>query len=143
MVRALSKKIALVLAGFLAIAVAYSDVPVVRDGASGYTVVCAVADQPNVRSCAQLPQAQACTREPESASRPSKDATGMVFANRSNSTVKIYWLDFQGHRRLYRSLSPGDKTTQNTFIGHNWLIANLRDECIGIFKAAPESLAFF
>jgi hypothetical protein len=48
----------------------------------------------------------------------------MVFANRSNLTVKIYWLDFQGHRRLYRSVPPGDKTTQNTFIGHNWLIAD-------------------
>jgi hypothetical protein len=115
----------------------------VKDGASGYSVVCALVDQPHLRSCADLPEAQACMREPEFASRPSKEPTGMVFANRSNSTVRIYWLDFQGNRRLYRSLPPRDKTSQNTFIGHNWLVANLQDACIGIFKAAPESLAFF
>ena len=130
------------LLGFVTL-VTHAQTAAVKDGASGYSVVCALVDQPHLRSCADLPEAHACLREPEFASRPSKEPTGMVFANRSNSTVRIYWLDFQGNRRLYRNLPPGDKTSQSTFIGHNWLITDLHDECIGIFKAAPESFAFF
>ena len=130
------------LLGFIALAT-HAQTPTVQDGASGYSVVCALVDQPHLRSCADLAEAHACLSEPEFASRPSKEPTGMVFANRSSSTVRIYWLDFQGNRRLYRNLSPGDKTSQSTFIGHNWLIADLHDRCIGIFKAAPQSFAFF
>jgi hypothetical protein len=49
---------------------------------------------------------------------------------------------FRGVRRLYRTLGPGGHAVQQTFIGHNWLVAT-SEQCIGIFKAAPESLAFF
>lgn len=114
----------------------------VRDGAAGYTVACALLDQPGMRSCVDLPAAAACAREPDFASRPSSEATGMTFVNRSDRAVYIYWLDFHGDRRLYRTLAPGGKAVQQTFIGHNWLVATA-EQCIGIFKAAPESLAFF
>jgi hypothetical protein len=122
---------------------AQSAPPAVRDGAAGYTVACALVDQPGLRSCADLPAAAACAREPELASQPSTETTGMTFVNRSDRAVTIYWLDFRGARRLYRTLSPGGHLVQQTFIGHNWLVATSDDLCVGIFKAAPESLAFF
>jgi hypothetical protein len=116
--------------------------PPVRDGAAGYTVACALVDQPGMRTCTDLPTAAACAREPDFASRPSSEPTGMTFVNRSDRSVYIFWLDFRGERRLYRTLTPGGHTVQQTFIGHNWLVAT-SEQCIGIFKAAPESLAFF
>jgi len=94
-------------------------------------------------SCADLPAAQSCTHEPDFPSVPSQQATGMTFVNRSDQVIAIYWLDFHGARRLYHSLPPGGRIAQDTFIGHNWLIAQSDGRCIGIFKATPESLAFF
>jgi hypothetical protein len=46
-------------------------------------------------------------------------------------------------RKLYQYLPPGGRHTQQTFIGHNWLVTTLTEECIGIFKGAPQSIAFF
>jgi hypothetical protein len=115
----------------------------VRDGATGYTVACALGDQPGLRSCSELPSATACAHELDFASQPSTEQTGITFVNRSDLALNIYWLDFQGNLRLYRSLSPGGHFLQQTFIGHNWLVTTSDNQCIGIFKAAPESLAFF
>jgi hypothetical protein len=114
-----------------------------RDGPTGYSVACALSDQPGLKSCADLPAAQACAHEPDYASRPSREPTGMTFVNRSTRALEVYWLDFQGNRRPYRNLAPGGRFHQNTFIGHNWLVATLDGRCLGIFRAAPESLAFF
>ena len=114
-----------------------------QDGAAGYTVACALSDQRGLQSCAELPEAQACAQEPDFASRASREATGMVFVNRSDAAIRVYWMDFQGYRQLYRSLAPGARFSQSTFIGHYWLVTTATQQCIGIFKAAPESLAFF
>jgi hypothetical protein len=46
-------------------------------------------------------------------------------------------------RRLYHRLTPGARAKQDTYIGHYWLLATPDGVCLGIFKAAPQSLAFF
>jgi hypothetical protein len=49
----------------------------------------------------------------------------------------VYWLNFQGTRVLYNPyLAPGDQQAQQTYVGHNWLVTTLADQCIGIFQAA-------
>jgi hypothetical protein len=115
----------------------------VAEGPAGYTVACALDDQPGMRSCADLPAAAACGHEPDLASRASNEATAMTFVNRSDQTVELYWLDFRGSRKFYQHLVPGARTTQQTFMGHYWLVASPDGVCIAVFKAAPESLAFF
>jgi hypothetical protein len=114
----------------------------VQEGPRGYTVACALTDEPGVNTCADLPSAQACTHEADYPSPASKEKTGMTFVNRSDRALQIYWLDFQGNRRLYRALPPAARVMQDTFVGHNWLVATTDGICIGIFKGAPESLAF-
>jgi hypothetical protein len=101
------------------------------------------AGTPQVRHCAELGAAQRCEHEAELASHPSQESTALTVANRSDQPIKVYWLTFSGLRRLYFSLAPGEHVVQQTFIGHNWLVANSRGECIGIFNAAPVSIAFF
>ncbi|HEX2789385.1 MAG TPA: hypothetical protein VHN17_03070 [Steroidobacteraceae bacterium] len=113
------------------------------DGPAGYEVACSLHSAPGYRSCSELASAQSCASEPNYASRPSKEATGITFVNRSDEPVKIYWLSFQGERKLYQYLPPGGRHTQKTFMGHYWLVTSLADQCIGIFKGAPQSIAFF
>ena len=117
------------------------------DGAAGYTIACAVGDDdrsvPGVRSCADLETAQRCMHSGDFVSRPSQERTGITVVNRSNTVLRLYWLDFQGNWRLYHTVAPGGRIQQDTFIGHNWLIATIGDQCIGVFNAAPISIAFF
>jgi hypothetical protein len=113
------------------------------DGPRGYAVACSIHSSSDFHPCTDLPSAKYCIEEMSFASAQSRDPTGMTFVNRSNEPIKIYWLDFRAMRTLYRFLPPGDKISQQTYIGHNWLVSTMADQCIGIFKAAPESIAFF
>lgn len=113
------------------------------DGPAGYTVACSIGSAPGYRACNELPSASSCDSEPNYASLPSKEPTGITFVNRSDQPVKVYWLSFQGERRLYQYLPPSGRYAQDTFTGHNWLVATLAERCIGIFKASGESIAFF
>jgi hypothetical protein len=113
------------------------------DGPAGYAIACSLSSGGALRSCEDLPSAKYCQSEPNYASRPSKERTGMTFVNRSEAPVEIYWLGFQGERVPYQHLPPGGRFTQQTFIGHNWLVTDTAGQCVGIFKAAPESIAFF
>jgi hypothetical protein len=113
------------------------------DGPAGYEVACSIHAASGYRACNDPASARSCDAEANHASRSSKEPTGMTFDNRSDEPVKIYWLDFQGERILSQYLPPGGRHTQKTFIGHNWLVTTLAEQCIGIFKGAPESIAFF
>jgi hypothetical protein len=113
------------------------------DGPAGYGIACSIQAAKGYRACDDLASARSCDTEANYASQPSKNATAVTFVNRSDEPVKIYWLNFQGRRKLYQYLPPGGRHTQQTFIGHKWLITNLAEQCIGIFDAAPQSIAFF
>jgi hypothetical protein len=116
---------------------------VLVDGPAGYGIACSIQAAKGFRACDDLASARSCAAEPNYASQPSKNPTAMTFVNRSDEPVKIYWLNFQGERKLYQYLPPGGRHTQRTFIGHKWLITNLTEQCIGIFDAGPQSIAFF
>ena len=45
------------------------------------------------------------------------------FVNKSSSPVDIYWIDYNGHRVLYKAALPVNATwTAGTFLTHPWLI---------------------
>jgi hypothetical protein len=115
----------------------------VIDGPAGYAIACSLSSGSGMRACEDLPSARYCASEPNFASRPSKERTGMTFVNRSEAPVEIYWLGFQGERVAYQHLPPGGRFEQQTFIGHNWLVTDMAGQCVGIFKAAPQAIAFF
>lgn len=60
------------------------------------------------------------------------------FKNTSSAMVKVYWLDFQGKRTLYISLSPGDQRNQWTYLTHPWLVADSEDKALGIYIPTSE-----
>ena len=118
----------------------------VPDDASDYTMACAIRASvgvPEVRACAELGAAQRCRHESAFQSHPSQERTGMTIVNRSDQLLKLYWLNFSGARQLYRTVAPGDRVTQPTFTGHNWVVTTGDGICIGIFNASPIGIAFF
>lgn len=64
-------------------------------------------------------------------------ATTISFANHTNGEISIYWLDFNGQRKLYKKLAAGQNYEQSTYLTHPWLVANAQDNCIGIYT--PEA----
>lgn len=110
-------------------------------GPPGYQVGCSIQDAAGVRACEALPTTRTCDAEAAYASQPSHDSTGIAIVNRGDNPVRIYWLNFQGQRILYtKSLAPGVQHSQRTFVGHNWLVTTLADECIAIFGTATQPL---
>lgn len=70
-----------------------------------------------------------------------KSATGastyVMFKNKTDAQISIYWLNAQGKRTLYKKLAAGESHNQQTYVTHPWLIANAQDHCVGIYT--PES----
>jgi hypothetical protein len=58
----------------------------------------------------------------------SKFETSIQFVNRSNQTIKVYWLDYEGKRQLRGTIKEGGVFgPQRTFLTHPWLITD-KDE---------------
>jgi hypothetical protein len=112
----------------------------IADGVAGYEIACSIQDSSGFRACGEPPSGRSCETEGNYASQPSKESTDITFDNRSDKPVKVYWLNFNGARVFYESLAPSGRIAQPTFVGHNWLIATLGEQCIGIFKTASESI---
>jgi hypothetical protein len=69
----------------------------------------------------------------------SRSPAAIKFVNKTTHPVRIYWLDFAGNRVLYNSLLPGQAYVQNTFIGHPWLVTDMRDYPLALFVPEVES----
>ena len=52
----------------------------------------------------------------------------VTFANNSGRAVNVFWIDGQGHEKLYHTLPSNARYTQQTFVGHIW---NVRDAASG------------
>jgi VHL beta domain len=74
----------------------------------------------------------ACTEESKLNSVMSKQPVEMVLRNQSGSVRKLYWLDFDGKRKLYATIENDRTHAVSTFITHPWLIADKADHCVSI-----------
>jgi hypothetical protein len=127
------------LAAALALAVTrlHAQDAAVIDGPPGYQVACSIQSASGNGTCGGVPAEASCNAEGGFGSQPSTESTGIAFVNRGDLPVKVYWLNFQGTRVLYNPyLAPGDQQQQQTYVGHNWLVTTLADQCIGIFQAS-------
>jgi hypothetical protein len=48
------------------------------------------------------------------------------FRNRTGQAVRVYWLDYQGNRVLYKTLQPGEGYDQPTYLTHPWVFTDLQ-----------------
>ena len=49
-------------------------------------------------------------------------AATISWLNSTKSPAKIYWLTYSGARDLYDTLAPGQSYSQQTYVGHRWLV---------------------
>lgn len=62
------------------------------------------------------------------------------FENKTNKSVTVYWLDYDGNRQHKGTIKPsGIFDNHNTFETHAWLLADEEDEGIAIFVAEAGS----
>lgn len=54
----------------------------------------------------------------------------MTFANSTNRPLKIFWLDYNGQRKFYRDLAPGQTYRQSTYVTHPWIAVDPRGTCV-------------
>ena len=66
------------------------------------------------------------------------DNTEVVFENKSNRTVKIYWVSYGNELKLYGELEPGKTRLQNTYANNTWLISDENDKPLGYFIVGPK-----
>jgi hypothetical protein len=108
--------------------------------AGRYQVACSIQTSAGPRPCEDSSPARSCDSEMRFASRPSRESTAIEFTNLGEQPVKVYWLNFQGQRIPYNpNLAPGAQHDQQTFVGHNWLITTMTEQCLGIFETAPQA----
>jgi hypothetical protein len=49
-------------------------------------------------------------------------AATITWLNSTKSTATIYWLTYSGGRDRYDTLAPGQSYSQQTYVGHRWLV---------------------
>ena len=53
-----------------------------------------------------------------------KERATLTFENTREDDVHIFWMDYKGQPKHYRTLNPGMKHTQETFVTHPWIFAD-------------------
>lgn len=76
---------------------------------------------------------QAAGDQPIPPSRPDGNPFDVVFVNRTDQNLKLYWMDREGGSKLYAEIEPGDRKRQQTRPGAVWMCANTRDQPLGYF----------
>ena len=60
--------------------------------------------------------------------------TLLTILNRTQGEVSLFWLDFDGHRKPYGTLKPGESRTQHTYSGHLWLVTDKEGKALAVFE---------
>jgi hypothetical protein len=66
--------------------------------------------------------------------------TSMVFTNKGEKTVRLYWLNHNGARVLYGTLDRFQTVSQQTFVTHPWVVTDTKDECKAIYMPAAQRM---
>ncbi len=81
------------------------------------------------------PQMVGASQEKAAKSFANESRTEIAFVNTSEQDVKVFWLDFSGHRKLYKVLKAGESYDQQTYLTHAWLVTDGNDNAWSIFYA--------
>ncbi|MGO9850026.1 MAG: PH domain-containing protein [Steroidobacteraceae bacterium] len=116
--------------------------PPVRD----YGIACAIHPQQAttaVRSCIELATGERCTHEGDFPSKATAQPAVLTLVNKSDESVKFYWLDPSGTRKFYGSVPPGAYVGQSSHTGAHWLVSTADGQCLGVFDAASTKIGIF
>ena len=55
--------------------------------------------------------------------------------NRTAEKVELFWIDFEGNRKHYKSVESGTTLEQSTFEGHVWVVVKPDGTDVGVWIA--------
>jgi len=61
--------------------------------------------------------------------------TQILFVNRYDFDVELFWLDPEANRQSYGRLKAGQEKAQHTYAGHVWLVAQPGGSTLAVFEA--------
>lgn len=88
-----------------------------------------------------LPALTLAPRDSVRVSPRTEKPTEILFVNKSNRTVTVDWLDFDGGTKTYATLEPRGTHKQSTFAGHHWVISTRGGSSPALVATAEESPA--
>ncbi|MDP6526477.1 MAG: hypothetical protein QGH15_19870 [Kiritimatiellia bacterium] len=58
----------------------------------------------------------------------------LTIENKTQSPIKLQWLDYDGARVHYQNIAAGREAVQLTYVGHYWIILDAKDKPVGIYE---------
>ena len=68
-------------------------------------------------------------------SDPNANDVNVMFRNQTSEMLTVYWIDFEGRRKFYGDVGPGQEKKQSTFKGHHWELESESGRILGRFVA--------
>ncbi|MFO7905182.1 MAG: prolyl oligopeptidase family serine peptidase [Pirellulaceae bacterium] len=64
--------------------------------------------------------------------------TEIVFANKTDERVKLYWVNNVKNPKFYTDIKSGQQHGQPTYSGHVWLVTDQDEKPLGVFEAVDD-----
>jgi hypothetical protein len=119
------------LGGMLAVSVA--GIVALKILTSSTAVTSPVVPPPPLTGTQTISTPVNCSEESNLRSLGTLTPTAMAFLNMSGLTKRVYWITFEGTRKLYYTLKDGETFNVRTYVSHPWVVADESDKCEGIF----------
>jgi hypothetical protein len=87
-------------------------------------------------------QTQDCSLESNLRSATTGAPVELSFRNASGVRKRLYWIDYDGERKFYTVVEPGNVYRQQTSSGHTWVVADDAEKCqtLVVAPAAPTTV---
>ena len=93
--------------------------------------------QPSAETPTPLSRGKGLAKIPRATTHTGDD-TQIVFVNRTDGEVQLFWLSTAGERVSYGKIAPGQRRKQHTFSGHIWLALSAKGVTLVAFKAEDQ-----
>lgn len=67
-----------------------------------------------------------------------RQAVRLRFDNHTDETVRVFWVDFSGERKVFGTIDPGRNHDQSTFESHLWVLVDEAGNDLGWIVAPKE-----
>ncbi|KAJ7756129.1 von Hippel-Lindau disease tumor suppressor, beta/alpha domain-containing protein, partial [Mycena olivaceomarginata] len=85
----------------------------------------------------QYPDSSLCQYPPDAdsnlCSQESTISTYVTFMNKTNQTVTINWINFEGNPIQFATLGIGQQVQLRTFVSHPWVIRDSNSKTLAVF----------
>jgi hypothetical protein len=80
-------------------------------------------------------QTQDCGTESSLRSSTTGAAVELSFRNAAGDRKRLYWIDYDGERKFYTVVEPGNIYRQQTSSGHAWVVTDDTERCVSLVVA--------